>query len=149
MRRSLKIAFLVCMLLVVTWLLIDTIQLRIDATGAVGNRAPNPIVGIWKDQHGTILDLRPDGTVRSRSIDDSTNEVHYYKYRLHSDQFYLYYSAKPDDYSRRIRQAAFGMTVDKLGISKLNDSELQLIEPSKGLKYVFERIEDSILETAR
>lgn len=130
------------------WLLFDAIQYQKNSPTAVRNIAPNPIVGIWKSHHGTILDLRPDGSVRSRSIDDPTNAIHFYKYRLHSDKFSVYYSAKPDEYLRRMRQAAFGMTVDKYDLAKLNNSELQLIDPASGETIVFERTEDSILAAA-
>ena len=148
MKRSLKIAVVSCTLLLMAWLSFDTIQDRQDSATAVGTRAPNPIVGIWKGQHGTILDLRPDGTVRSRSIGDSTNAIHYYKYRLNGDTFFIDYSAKPDEYLRRMRQAAFGMTVDRYDLAKLNNSELHLTDPASGETFVFERTEGPILVAA-
>ena len=149
MRRALKIAIFSCALLLTAWLFIDTVRLQNDSLSAVRSSSPNPIVGIWKGQHGTILDLRADGTVRCRSIDDSTNVVHFYKYRLSDDKLFFYYSAKPDEYLRRMRQAAFGMRVEEYDLANLNNSELQLIDVTSGEKYKYERTEDSILATTQ
>jgi len=139
---------MVSTLMLVAWLFVTTIQEPQDSDGKVGIRPPTSIVGVWKGEHGSMLNFRPDGTARGRSSDDPNNTVHYYKYRLNGDRLSIYYSAKPDEYLRRMRQAALGMTVDKYDLTKLDDSALQLIDSASGTTFVFERTEDSTLVAA-
>ena len=100
------------------------------------------------DPAAVILDLRADGTARSRSIHDETNAIQCLKYRRRGEEFSVHYSAKPDEYLRRVNQAVFGMAADCYDSRKLSNSELELIDPASGKTFVFTRTDDSVLAAA-
>lgn len=143
MNRFLRNTLIGCTLLLLAWLFKVTVVDQQNSIAPPGFKTPNPIVGIWKGQHGLIMDLRSDGTARSRSTD--SQNIQYFRYRLNADGFFVDYAAKPDEYVRRLRQSLLGMTSDRYDVVKMNDSELQLINSSSGETIIFARSEDSAL----
>ena len=142
-----RIAMTGCTLLLFAWLLVITALDQQNSGMSAGIRPPNPIVGVWKGQHGVIMDLRPDGTARSRSTDSQASSISYFRYRLNPDGFFADDSAKPNEYIGRLMQTVLGTTSDRFDVAKLSDSELRLID-SSGRALIFARSKDSELATA-
>ncbi len=122
------------------WLQRSTLTSRVNSQ--------TQIVGTWKNQQGNVFDFRRDGTLRNRWTGDKTNQIGYFRYRLVGDELHLDYSAKPDEYFRRLRQAVFGMNTERSRVATLSNDELGLVDRRSGETVMFERSHDAILNDA-
>lgn len=148
MKKFLKFAICGAVVLAIAWLLVITVQGQKSPNAAVGNVKPPAIVGSWMGSHGVVMDVRSDGTVRTRLLDDKSNAVNYFKYRFDGKNFYLDYAARPGEYLQRLGQFVGGVASDPFVVAKLSDTELQLADSTYGATLVFTKTDDAILADA-
>jgi hypothetical protein len=148
MKKFLKFAICSAVVLAIAWLLLITVQGQKNSNAKLGNVKPVTIVGRWMGSHGVVMDLRTDGTVRTRQIDDKSNTIHYFKYRFDGKNFCLDYAPRPGEYLQRLGQFVGGVASDPFVVAKLSDTELQLADSTYGATLVFTKTEDAILADA-
>ena len=148
MQRYHKILLVGCVLILVGFSCVFTFMWWKSSTASTRKISQIPLVGTWKNQHGNIFDFRRDGTLRSRWTGDKTNAISYFRYRLVGDELCIDYSAKPDEYLRRARQAVFGMSTEHSRVTTLSHDELGLVDSRSGETVLFERSHDAILNDA-
>jgi len=148
MKKFLKFAICSAVILAIAWLLVITLQGQKNSNFTLGNVKPVTIVGSWMGSHGVVMDLRSDGTVRTRQIDDKSNTIHYFKYRFDGKNFCLDYAARPNEYLLSLKQFVGGVASDPFVVQTLSESELQLVDSTYGATLVFTKTEDAILADA-
>ena len=137
-------ALLVCALLLAALLAFYLAEIR-------GSSAPNaglPLVGTWLGEHGVILDLRSDGTARSKSLDYPSTGIQYFEWSMAAGKLSVEMAAEPEEYTRRIRQSIFGVTTVYYDIVASSPMELRLLDKKTGKTLSFTRTTDRELESA-
>jgi hypothetical protein len=117
-----------------------------DATGLHVTNQVNglqPLVGTWKGEFGNLLNLRQDGTARSRR----GTEIGYFEWTLDSNEFTTYQYA-----SKRSASAWFGRVWLNYAPTDSSVAEISAthfwLRDSAGKTYQFTRTQDTELESA-
>ena len=143
-RRKRFVALLLFTVLVVG-LVIQAI--RVGGGKAALVAPPNPLVGTWLGPD-SILDLRPDGTARSRSIKQTTKAVQYFEWSVADGSLAVMMAAQPQERLRRLRQSIFGATTIHYEIVTVSTTDLQLLDKETGEIWSFTSTADPTPEAA-
>jgi hypothetical protein len=120
-----------------------------DATGLHVTNQVNrlqPLVGTWKGELGNLLNLRPNGTARSRL--SSGTEIEYFEWTHDSNEFVIYQYL-----SKRSATAWFGhgwlnyAPTDRTRVVDISATQFRLRDTG-GKTYLFTRTQDTELELA-
>jgi hypothetical protein len=107
------------------------------------------LAGTWRGDHGVILNLRPDGSARSRSENDPANTIQYFQWRFNNGVFSAEVAAPPQNISRRLRQLVLGRTTFRYDIVSMSPNEFRMSTTDGGRILVFSLTSDPLLESTR
>ena len=120
-RRICFFVLLTCAAFLVV-LFIQTIREGGGKSALVAPPNARPLVGTWLGKHG-VLDLRPDGTGRSRSIKYPVKEIQYFEWSVEDGRLVVEMAAEPQEHVRRIRQSILGTTTLRFDITTTSPTE--------------------------
>ena len=113
----------------------------------------SPIVGTWKGEHGNVLNIRPDGTARSRS--STGTKFGYLEWNLEANELRVYHivSTKSAAWKSRLHDWADGNNEPdaRYDVLEISPTELKLLSTTgaaKGKIITFTTAADIELETA-
>ena len=95
-----------------------------------------------------ILDLRPDGTARSRSTQNPTSGVYSFGWDLDDGKLSVKFTAAPEELGRRFRQFVFGTTTVHYQVTATSPTEFSMVDTTRGVTYRYTLVEDKALEAA-
>lgn len=106
------------------------------------------LVGTWLGDHGVILDLRADGTARSRSLTYLQDGVHYFEWSAADGVLTAEMLSPTRSFIRQVRRLVFGENRFDFDIVELTEAELQMHDRSTGKTLRFVPTRDRALENA-
>ena len=125
-------------------------QITISKTRMQQNSA-SPIVGTWKGEMGNVLNIRLDGTARSRSSSSTPNQkIGYLEWKLESGQLAIYQYSKG--------RCSFGWIVERVTMADNPIGRFPVVDFSPthfklrsedGSEFTMTATEDKDLESAR
>ena len=115
---------------------------------AMGNPVlGNKLVGTWVGEHGVILQLRPDGTARSRS-NASDPAVAYFEWRAAVKELEVYQLPRQHNLRWAINRYVTGTPSSRFEVRELTPDAFQLLDTKSGKLLQFDKTSDTMLESA-
>jgi len=114
---------------------------------AMGNPVlGNQLVGTWVGKHGVILQLRPDGTARSRS-NASDPAITYFEWRAAVKELEVFQGPPQHDLRWTINRV-IGKPSSRFEVQEMTPNAFQLLDTQSCKLLQFDKTSDAMLETA-
>lgn len=104
--------------------------------------------GTWQDAHGSIWNLRSDGTGRKRTKTARRTRIAYFTWRYEPQSQKLTIVETSNNMLVLARDTVFGETSSDFMIAKTSKDEFDFVEPETGHTLRFVRTRDSEVEDA-
>jgi len=106
------------------------------------------LVGTWAGANGVTIQLRADGTARSRSA-KTQPEISYFEWSASEDEFIVFMGRRETRTRRTIqRLVTGGGTADRYEIVGLTADQLEVRDKASGHRLLFTRTSDPVLDDA-
>jgi hypothetical protein len=145
--RICLVVLLVCAVLFAV-LLIQIIRNAGGTSNFVVSPNAMPLVGTWVASSGPVINLRADGTARSRRPQEPNAEIRYFEWDVENGSLVVIMAAEPQEHYRRVLHAIFGATSIHYEITSMSATEMSIVDSMTGDVVSFTSTNDSILESA-
>ena len=118
------------------------------STAPAALRTSLRLEGTWKGQNNNILNIRADGSGRSRITTRPTNDISYFEWQFDSQANIFTLVETSDSLMTKALESFVGKDSFKFIVEEISGDEFDLVNPLSGQGQRFRRIQDTAVELA-